>query len=68
MIDKDEYINQFKKMTDSVHKNGANIIAQISIIRDFDMTVEEIHRIINLNLISYLQKQPKDAKKQDLMV
>ena len=35
-------------MTDSVHKNGANIIAQISIIRDFDMTVEEIHRIINL--------------------
>ena len=48
MIDKDEYINQFKKMTDSVHKNGANIIAQISIIRDFDMTVEEIHRIINL--------------------
>ena len=68
MIDKDEYINQYKKMTDSVHKNGANIIAQISIIRDFDMTVEEIHRIINLNLISYLQKQPKDAKKQDLMV
>ena len=48
MIDKDEYINQFKKMTDSVHKNGANIIAQISIIRDFDMTMEEIHRIINL--------------------
>ena len=35
-------------MTDSVHKNGANIIAQISVIRDFDMTVEEIHRIINL--------------------
>jgi len=28
-------------MTDSVHKNGANIIAQISVIRDFDMTVEE---------------------------
>ena len=48
LIDKDEYINQFKKMTDSVHKNGANIIAQISVIRDFDMTVEEIHRIINL--------------------
>ena len=32
MIDKDEYINQYKKMTDSVHKNGANITAQISVV------------------------------------
>ena len=29
VIDKDEYISEFKKLTDVVHKNGANIIAQI---------------------------------------
>ena len=28
-IDKDEYIEDFKKLTSLVHKNGANIIAQI---------------------------------------
>ena len=48
VIDKDEYISEFKKLTDVVHKNGANIIAQISFIKDFDLPVEEIHRLEDL--------------------
>ena len=48
VIDKDEYIAEFKKLTDVVHKNGANIIAQISFIKDFYLPVEEIHRIEDL--------------------
>ena len=32
-------------MVDAVHKNGANIIAQISIIKEFDLSLEELHRI-----------------------
>jgi len=47
-INKDEYIPQFKKMVDSVHKNGANIIAQISFMKDLDISIEEIHRITDL--------------------
>ena len=47
-IDKDEYIPDFKKLTDLVHQNGANIIAQISAIKDLDMPVSEIHRILDL--------------------
>ena len=30
-INKDEYIEDFKKLTDIVHKNGANIIAQLGL-------------------------------------
>ena len=44
-MDKDEYIPEFKKMVDAVYKNGANIIAQISIIKEFDLSLEELHRI-----------------------
>ena len=47
-INKDEYIPQFKKMKDSVHKNGANIIAQISFMKDLDISAEEIHRVLDL--------------------
>jgi len=47
-IDKDEYIPGFKKLTDMVHKNGVNIIAQISVMKDLDLPVEEIHRILDL--------------------
>ena len=36
VIDKDEYIPELKKLTDAVHKNGVNIIAQISFVKDFD--------------------------------
>ena len=48
VIDKDEYISEFKKLVDVVHKNGANIIAQISFVKDFDLPVEEIHRLEDL--------------------
>ena len=48
VIDKDEYIPEFKKLTDAVHKNGVNIIAQISVLKDFDLPVEEIHRLEDL--------------------
>ena len=47
-IDKDDYIKDFKKLTDLVHQNGANIIAQISAIKDLDMPVSEIQRILGL--------------------
>ena len=47
-IDKDEYIPGFKKLTDMVHKNGVNIIAQISVIREFDLSKKELKDIINL--------------------
>ena len=47
-IDDDAYIDEYKKLTDLVHKNGANIIAQLHTIRDLDIPVEEIHRVADL--------------------
>ena len=47
-IDKDEYIEEYKKLTDIVHSNGANIIAQLHVIRDLDISVEEIHKVTEL--------------------
>ena len=50
-IDKDEYIPGFKKLTDMFHKNGENIIAQISIIKENDLndlSKEELNDMINL--------------------
>ena len=47
-IDKDEYIPELKKIVDIVHKNGVNIIAQISIIKDFNLPIEELKRISDL--------------------
>ena len=47
-IDKDAYIDEYKKLTDLVHKNGANIIAQLHTIRELDIPVDEIHRVADL--------------------
>ena len=47
-IDKDEYIPDFKILTNLVHKNGVNIIAQVFVMNDIEMPVEEIHRISGL--------------------
>jgi len=47
-IDKDEYIQEYKKLTDIVHSNGANIIAQLHVIRDLDISVDEIHKVAEL--------------------
>ena len=47
-IDNDAYIEEYKKLTDLVHKNGANIIAQLHTMRDLDIPVDEIHRIADL--------------------
>ena len=47
-IDKDEYIEEYKKLTDIVHSNGVNIIAQLHVIRDLDISVEEIHKVAEL--------------------
>ena len=47
-IDNDAYIEEYKKLTDMVHNNGANIIAQLHIVRDLDIPVEEIHKIAEL--------------------
>ena len=35
-------------MTDLVHNNGANIIGQLHIVRDIDISVEEIKKIPDL--------------------
>jgi len=47
-IDNDAYIEEYKKLTDMVHKNGANIIAQLHTLRDLDIPVEEIHTVADL--------------------
>ena len=47
-IDNDAYIEEYKKLTDMVHKNGANIIAQLHTLRELDIPVEEIHRVADL--------------------
>ena len=47
-IDNDAYIEEYKKLTDMVHKNGANIIAQLHTLRELDIPVEEIHRVAEL--------------------
>ena len=47
-IDNDAYIEEYKKLTNMVHKNGANIIAQLHTLRELDIPVEEIHRVADL--------------------
>ena len=47
-IDNDSYIEEYKKLTNMVHKNGANIIAQLHTLRELDIPVEEIHRVADL--------------------
>ena len=47
-INKDEYIEGFKKLTDLVHKNGANIIAQLGPFGKTDITKDQIHELVNL--------------------
>ena len=59
---KDEYIPEYKKLTDLVHNNGANIIGQLHIVRDIDISVEEIQKIPDLFADATLR-----AKKRDLM-
>ena len=34
-----------------VHKNGANIIAQLHTLRELDIPVEEIHRVADYSLM-----------------
>ena len=46
-INKDEYIEDFKKLTDLVHKNGANIIAQIGPFGKTDIEKNKIYEIEN---------------------
>ena len=46
-INKDEYIEDFKKLTDIVHKNGANIIAQIGPFGKTDIEKNKIYEIEN---------------------
>ena len=46
-INKDEYIEDFKKLTDLVHKNGANIIAQIGPFGKTDIGKNKIYEIEN---------------------
>ena len=50
-IDNDAYIEEYKKLTNMVHKNGANIIAQLHTLRELDIPVEEIHRVADYSLM-----------------
>ena len=36
------YIEDYKKLTDMVHKNWANIIAQLHVVRDLIIPIQEI--------------------------
>ena len=56
-INKDEYIEDFKKLTDLVHKNGANIIAQLGPFGKTDITKDKIHELENLFADAALRAQ-----------
>ena len=45
-LEKDEYIEELKKLPEVVHKNGVNIIAQVSLVKDLDISPDEIRRIV----------------------
>ena len=47
-LEKDEYIEELKKLPEVVHKNGVNLIAQVSLMGDLDMPPEEIHHLSDL--------------------
>ena len=47
-LEKDEYIEELKKLPEVVHKNGVNIIAQVSLMKDLNITPEEIHHLSDL--------------------
>ena len=66
-IDNDAYIEEYKKLTDMVHKNGANIIAQLHTLRDLDFPVEEIHRVADLLLLKDLLLHVRWLNKQELI-
>ena len=56
-IDKDEYIEDFKKLTDLVHKNGANIIAQLGPFGKPDISKSKIHELENLFVDAVVRAQ-----------
>ena len=47
-LEKDEYIQELKKLTEIVHKNGVNLIAQVSLIKDINISIDEIHHLTDL--------------------
>ena len=47
-LEKDEYIEELKKLPEVVHKNGVNIIAQVSLMKDLDISPDEIHHQTDL--------------------
>ena len=47
-LEKDEYIEEFKKLTEVVHKNGVNLIAQVSLMKDLNISPDEIHHLTDL--------------------
>ena len=47
-LEKDEYIEELKKLPEVVHKNGVNLIAQVSLMGDLDIPPEEIHHLTDL--------------------
>ena len=47
-LEKDEYIEEFKKLTEVVHKNGVNLIAQVLLMKDLNISPDEIHHLTDL--------------------
>ena len=47
-LEKDEYIEELKKLPEVVHKNGVNLIAQVSLMGDLDLPPEKIHHLSDL--------------------
>ena len=66
-IDKDEYIPEFKKLVDLVHKNGANIFMQlVHIGMNTKMKVDTVYGPSSLPLQG-LNKMSKEMTKEDIL-
>ena len=66
-IDKDEYINEYKKLTSIVHKNNANIIMQISHIGAQTTLNEKIIYAPSKILFPGSKKESIEMSKNDIL-
>ena len=66
-LDKDEYIPEFKKLVDLVHKNGANIFTQLVHIGMTTMTKSEVVYAPSSLPIPNQNRNSKEMTKEDII-
>ena len=66
-LDKDEYIPEFKKLVDLVHKNGANIFTQLVHIGMTTMSKSEIIYAPSSLPIANQKRNSKEMTKEDIL-